>query len=452
MTYADKTVLVYCQPLFVSLAERLARDFGKVYLHVPFSGSFPTMNHGRVGEGLPGVELVDDIFGKHFDKVDLFVFPDLYNAPLQIHLETMGKRVWGARNAEELEIYRELCKEKMEEMGLPVQPWKIIKGVDKLREHLKAHKDQHVKIDRWRGVTETFFAPDYEAVEMKIDAIQNNIGAFKDTLEFIVEDNLPDRVEVGIDTICIDGQYPINTLFGIEAKDCGYIGQMVKWNEIPEPLRRWNEKFAPLFAQYGCRGSVSNEVRIGKDMDPYMVDATIRAPSPPSELWQELFTNLAEMMWEGADGVLVEPEPAGKWGVEVILKSHWAKDNWQPVLYPEEFANQIKLYNCVVIDGKRYVVPQNEDMEEIGAVVGWGETLEAAMEHCKKAGDSIKGYGIKFNMGGAESVNEQIEEMEKIGLKVFQKDEKPKAPKKDMELRSGKKIKVSPKKAKAKIK
>ena len=354
----DKTVLVVCSPLFVSLAERLARDFRKAYLFVPFAGAFPTMNSGRVGYGLPGVELVDGVFGPHFEQVDLFVFPDLYHAALQIHLEKLGKRVWGARNAEELEIQREICKEKMAELGLPVQPWQVLKGITALRAHLKATPNQHVKIDRWRGVTETFFSPNYAAVETKLDEIAHTLGGFKEMLNFIVEDDLPDRVEVGLDTYCIDGQYPSLTLFGIEVKDCAYVGQMVQWEDIPEPLRRWNEVFAPLFAQYGCRGSISNEIRIGSDHVPYMVDATIRAPCPPSELWQEMFTNLAEILWEGADGVLVEPIPAAKWGVEVILKSSWAEQNWQPVEYPKEFARQIKLFNSVMVDGRRYVVPQ----------------------------------------------------------------------------------------------
>ena len=213
----------------------------------------------------------------------------------------------------------------MKGMGLPVQPYVVVKGVDALRTHLKGHKDQHVKINRWRGVTESFFAPTHEIVEGKIDKLAADLGGFKDVLEFICEDDLPDCCEVGIDTYCIDGRYPDATLFGVEVKDCGYVGQMVKWGEIPEPLRRWNEAFAPLFAKYGMRGSVSNEVRIGEDLQPYMVDATIRAPCPPSELWQELFTNISEIIWEGADGNLVEPIPAAKWGVEVNIKSDWAK-------------------------------------------------------------------------------------------------------------------------------
>ena len=100
MSLTSKSVLVVCNPLFVSLAERLGRDFGHVYLHVPFSGSFPTMNAGRVGYGLDNVELVDEPFGPHIKKTDLVVVPDLYHSQLQIHLEEMGLPVWGCRNAE----------------------------------------------------------------------------------------------------------------------------------------------------------------------------------------------------------------------------------------------------------------------------------------------------------------------------------------------------------------
>ena len=425
MNLKSKTALVSTNALFCSLAERLGRDFKKVYLHVPRAGSFPQMSAGMLGYGLDNVEIVDGVFGPHFDEVDLFVFPDLGTAEIQIHLEKLGKRVWGPRNAEELEIYREVCKRKMEEFGLAVQPWTVVKGVAALEDHLRANKDQHVKIDRWRGVTETFFSPAFEIVEPKVQAIAATLGPFREELEFIVEDDLPDRVEVGLDTYCIDGVYPVNTLFGIECKDCGYIGQMVRWDDIPEPLRRWNEAFAPLFARYGCRASVSNEMRIGADKVPYMVDATIRAPSPPSELWQELFINISDIIWEGADGIVVEPKAAGRWGVEIILKSHWAENNVQLVDYPPGFASQIKLFNCVVVDGKRYVLPQNEEMVEIGAVVGWGDTLEAAMEHARKAGEAVRGYGIKFEMGPIEKVIESIAELEAIGMSPFVMEKEP---------------------------
>lgn len=425
--WSEATVLVVSNPLFVSLAERLARDFKRVLLYVPYAGSFPTMNAGRVGYGLPGVELVDAVFGEHFDDVGLFVFPDLGHGALQVQLESMGKRVWGARHGEELEIYREVCKRLMEEEGLPVQPWKIMKGMKALRAHLAKQKDQHVKINRWRGVTESFFSPSLEVVAPKLDEIAHNLGAFQEEMEFIVEDDLPDRVEAGLDCYCIDGQYPTQTLAGLEVKDLGYVGQMVEWKSIPEPLRRWNETMAPYFATYGYRGFLSNEIRIGEDKVPYMIDATCRAPCPPSELWQELYTNLAQILWEGAAGNLVDPVPAGNWGVEVILKSGWAEKNWQPVIYPQKYANQIKLFNSVMVDGVRYVVPQDEDMTEIGAVVGWGSTLEEAIEHAKEAGEAIQGYGIKFNMGPIDTANEQISQLQNLGVSPFEIDKPTKS-------------------------
>lgn len=416
---SDKTVLVVCAPIFASLAERLARDFGEVFLHIPSGGSFPSMNASMVGHGLPGVELVDDVFGPHFEAIDLFCFPDLGNAALQVQLEKMGKRVWGARYGEELELYREICKKEMTARGLPVQPWKICTGITKLRAHLKAHKDQHVKIDRFRGVTESFFSPRYELVESKLDGIAHELGAFKEMLEFIVEDDLPDRVEVGTDTFCIDGEWPKTTLVGIEAKDVGYVGQVRKWDDLPEPIRRWNDRMAPLFEKAGSRTFVSNEIRIGDDLEPFMIDATIRLPSPPGELIQELVKNLPEVLWSGADGKLVEPEMAGKWGVEVILKSAWAESNHLPVFVPDKFTRFLKLYNPVVVDGRRHVVTQDEEMNEIGAVVGFGDTLEAAIDMAREVGESVEGYGVRFSLGAVELVKQEIEKIEKIGVSPF---------------------------------
>ena len=417
---SQEVVCVVSSPLFCSLAERLGRAFKKCYLYVPVSGSFVTMNAGLVGTGMENVTKVDSVFGPHFKEITLWVFPDLGNAALQIYLEKLGKRVWGARNGEELEVYREVCKHQMEKLGLPVQPWLVITGIDNLRQHLKAHDNQHVKIDKWRGLTETFFSESYELVAPKLDDIAHLVGGFKDTVEFIVEDDLPDCVEVGLDCYVVDGQFPSKTLVGIEAKDCGYVAQFMDYASIPEPLRRWTDTMAPVLATYGSRGFLSNEVRIGEDKVPYMIDACMRAGSPPSELYQEFYTNLPEIIWEGAGGNLVDPEPAAKWGVQVVLKSSWAAGHWQPVSINPKWERNLKLFNCVVVNGQRFVVPLDEEMSEIGSVVGWGDTLEEAIAMVTAAGESVKGFGVKFSVGSMDDIQEQIAELERIGVSPFQ--------------------------------
>jgi len=418
--YSDKCVMVISHGLFAHVAERLTRDFGRVLLYIPWnSNSFPTSNVGELGYGVPGVERVDSIFGKHFEDVDLFVFADIYFSAEQVYLESIGKRVWGSRNGEELEIYRETCKEVMADLGLPLNPWKKVKGVKALREYLKANPCQYVKFDKWRGNFETFRSESYDLSEVKIDEIAHNMGAFQHVAEFICEDELPDCVEIGTDLFTIDGQLPSQTLLGIEVKDLGYVGEFKQWASIPEPVRRWNEAMSPIFAKYGYRGWLSNEIRITKDLEPYMIDATCRMPSPPGELCSEFYTNYADILWHGADGVLVDPEPAAKFGMEIIIKSDWAKENWQPVQYDEKFAKQIKLFNPMIIEGKRYVVPQDEDMAEIGAVVGFGDTLEAAQEHLMAAANSIEGFGIKVPKGTIDDAKEEMQKLADFGLPVF---------------------------------
>lgn len=426
--YSSKTAMVIAHPLFLELACRLARDFGKVYYWNPGAdATFPTAQQGMVGYGMEGVTVVDSWAGPHFDSVDLFVFPDLYQAALQIHLEGLGKRVWGARNGEELEIYRGTCKELMEKEDLPVQPWGVVKGIKALRNHLMEFPDQHVKIDRYRGNFETFFSPDYDLVATKLDEIAHNLGPLQEVIEFMVEDDLPDKVEAGLDTYCIDGDYPLKTLCGIEVKDLGYLGQFVSWDSIPEPLTRWTTAMAPYLRRYGYRGFLSNEIRIGKDHVPYMIDACMRAGSPPSELYQEFYTNFSEIIWEGADGFLVDPKPIAKFGLQVVMKSEWAQNNPQPVSIDPKVRQNVKLYNPIKVKDGFSVLPQDDNMAEVGSVIGWGETVEEALKMVDKVSEGVKGYGIKIPKGSAEDAIAEAEKLNEIGLKVFDLDSSPKA-------------------------
>ena len=419
MPYKDRTAMVIAHPLFIELAVRLARDFGRVlYWNPGADATFPMAQQGMVGTGMEGIEVVES-WAPHVGEVDLFVFPDLYQGALQVHLEGLGKRVWGARTGEDLEIYRGVCKKLMEQEGLPVQPWKTIHGMKALRSHLQATPDQHVKIDRYRGNFETFFSQDYALVLPKLDEIAHNLGPLQEIAEFLVEDDLPDRVEVGLDTFCIDGDYPAHTLTGIEVKDLGYVGQFLKWSDIPEPLTRFTTVMAKHFQKAGYRGFLSNEIRIGQDHDPYMIDLCARAGSPPNELYQEFYLNLSEIIWEGAGGVVVDPKPIAKFGVQVIGKSGWAEANPQPIEIDPKWRRNVKLYNPVCIDGNFCVLPQEDNMAECLSVVGWGDTIEAALKMVEDAGEGVRAYGLKIPMGSADEAVQQMQQMAEIGLPVF---------------------------------
>ena len=424
---SDVVCLVVDNGLFVELALKLSKTFKKVYYYVPWESAFAKMNLAYIGYGLEGLTVVDSIYGPHFDEVDLFCFPDIYMGWEQVHLEKMGKKVWGSRTGECLELNREGMKEILKATNMPVGKFTHVKGIANLRAFLKENENVYVKIDKYRGTFETFHSANYKEVEPKLDEVEFNLGAFKHVLEFTVEECLPDRVEVGTDCWAITDdegqcQYPENLISGIEIKDVGFASIFKKYKDLPEVVTRFNERMKPVFAAYNWRGFVSTEVRVGKDMKPYMIDLCARAPSPPNELYQEQYENLAECIWYGANGIVIEPEATATYGAEIMLHSSWADKGWQPISFPEEIRDMVKLRNAVKIDGVYYAVPQAVGLPECGAVIGLGETMKEALDNAVENAEQVTGYYMEAKMGAIDNIKEEINKLDKLGLNMFGKD------------------------------
>jgi hypothetical protein len=272
----------------------------------------------------------------------------------------------------------------------------------------------------WSGNSfETFFAPDYKFVEPKLDEVENSLGAFKHVAEFVVEDDLADKVEYGIDAYCIDGKFPKKLLSGLEIKDQGFVGVFKNYADLPEVFTRFDKVMAPLLKQYGYRGFYSTEVRVGKDMTPYMIDFCARAASPPNELYQVLYKNLAEIIWAGANGECIDPVPLGQYGAEALIHSSWADKGWQPLDIPADVKPYVKLRNATFINGKWYVIPQAVGLPEIGAVIGYGSSLKEAIAMVTKIADQIRGYYVEVKTDSFDKADEEIAMMDKLGLNVF---------------------------------
>ena len=421
MDLSKKQVLVVDNGLFPKMALRLARDFGKVYYYTPQGGQFPDINQCKLGEGLPDVERVDSIFFDGWEDVDLFVFCDVGFGFEQEHLVSLGKRVWGSRKGEDLELMRVQTKKLMKKLGLPVGPYKVLKGMEALREFIKETPGWFIKVDRYRGNFETFCAEDYDLVKAHLDEIQKSTGEWSTILPFVAESPLPDCVEVGTDGFVVDGQFPEKCLSGIEDKDCGYCGIFGNYVDLPEPITRFNTKMAETFKEYQYRGFFSTEVRIGEDHVPYMIDLTCRLPSPPSELYLEMYTNISEIIWEGADGKMVTPTSDFKFGCEIILKSQEAESCWQAVKFPPSSLKFLAFHNAVKINGLWQIPPQPVGVPEIGAAIGLGNTLDEAVEHAKEIADSVRAHGMTPASGTTDTLKKKIEELDKLGLNFYGK-------------------------------
>lgn len=414
----EKIALVYDNGLFIEIAKTLSKSFKKVYYYMPWKNSFPKSNQYIVGEGIEGVERIYN-FWDYKDKVDIFIFPDIYDGDLQLELQRQGKLVWGGRKGEDMELYRDRMKKYMKSIGLYVTPYTVIKGLDSLREYLKEHENVWVKQNITRGDFETFRSKNYQTIEPVLDELEHNLGRMKFVKDFIVEESLDDAVETGVDLYTVDGKYPTETLAGIEVKDLGYVGKIVSYDELSPKVTDFNDKIKPALEKFGYKGFMSTEIRVTKDKPPYMVDFCARAGSPPNELYQLMYKNLAEIIWYGASGFLIDPITTKKYGVEALIHSSWADRNWQAITFPEEYRNNIKLRNACKINDYYYAVPQSVGLPEIGAVVTEGNTIEEAVEQAKKIAESIEGHYIDIKIDSIDTALEQFEKLEEFGVKIL---------------------------------
>jgi hypothetical protein len=257
---------------------------------------------------------------------------------------------------------------------------------------------------------ETFHAKNFAQVEQQLDELEHNLGAKKKVMEFIVEQGINPAIEIGYDGYCIDGKFPMGALVGVEVKDKAYVCRTMRYRELPKQVRGVNDKLAPTLKKLGYRGFISTEIRCSEDGKAYLIDPCARCGSPPSELYQMMITNLADIIWEGAEGIIVEPEYAAKYGAQVMLLSDWADSNWQQVDFPESIREHVKLRNMTKIEGQYYVIPQWTGMPEIGAVVAMGDTQDEAISECKRIAEMVEGHSIEKPLDALEQARDDLNE------------------------------------------
>lgn len=406
-----RTALCIDHGLFQGLAHCLAQEgYEKVLYFRPWTGSFPTANDYFIGTGYEDIERIHS-YDQYFDDKDVtWIFPDLYSAELQEWLRAQGRQVWGAGHGEEIELDRADAKELLKEVGLPVKPWAVLMGMKELRAHLQKKENEgvFVKISRVRGLCESFESPNYELVLPKLDAIQAELGMRSEVQEFVVEQPVPDAVEVGYDGWTIDGKWPAQCLVGVEKKDQCYFGRVKDYAMIDKNVRVVNDKLAPTMKQYGYRGFFSSEIRVGKDGKPYLIDCTCRHASPAGESILECVDNIAEVIEGGSKGEMVTPKMRGKFVAQTLLTSDFSEDHWLPLEIPKEVRPHVYLYHSLMVGDQEGIVPTGCDMNQIGSVVAVGSTPEQAIKQCRELADQVKGYKVTHSSDALEEAAKDL--------------------------------------------
>jgi hypothetical protein len=423
MNFKDKTVLVAGKGIFLHVPVKLARAGCKVFYWLQGEMSDPKSPRAKIGTGFEGIERIKCPW-PYKDEVDLWVFPDVYNAGIVESLRKEGRLVFGAGAAEELELDRVLLKDTLKDVGLPVGPYKIIEGVDRLRDYLSKRTDLHIKLSYYRGDFETFHHEDIALTNYWLDDLAQRLGLNKDEIEFIVESPIESDVEIGFDGFCVDGKFPEYSGMGYERKNEWYIGKIAR--EVSPLLIEVNDKMSSIMEDYGYRGAYTNELMITKDGTPYYTDATCRMGIPPSEGQMIAYTDesYAQALFDIAAGEMPALEVDSEDGedeiyfFEILLYSPYALKKQLPVKFPPSIEPFVCLRNAAKIKDGFHVCIPNPEAEgfSIGAVAGKGATPEAAYAQARDNAAKIQTLELQYSENAEEKMKKTIEAGEEVGI------------------------------------
>lgn len=409
------TALVHDYGTFAFLANDLGRSFKKIYYTTPHEREFQSLAHCCIGDGLEGCERLDD-WMEEIPNIDLHIFPDIAMVGAQKYLRSIGKSVWGSFDATGLEMSRTEFLKFVKDAGLPVAPSKTVIGVTALAEELKKSKQPlWIKINRFRDDCETWKHYSWPHSERDIEDLSVVFGALKEEVIFVVQEEIPSEIEIGFDGLSVDGWYPAETYMGPELKNVLYLGAKTKYGKLPDALKRINEAIRPYLKKIGYRNFLATEVRVAKDGTPYFIDPTFRMPGQTGEHMGETCSNLAEVIWAGANGEHVEPKLTSPFVAQATMTFTGDSNHWRSLEIPDKVSRWTKLYHyCQKEDGVAIFPPR--DCDELGVIIGTGTTINLAIKNLKKNFEAYDGQPVSIKAEGFASLLADIQKSEAKGV------------------------------------
>jgi len=419
----DVTACVVDRGTFFPVADRLAREMKKVYYCAPNGEGFETVAKDSLGHGYPGVEAIRSYWAIK-KEIDLFVFPDCRDWDLQLELESQGFPVWGSKRGEDLETLRGLWSDVAAQVGLLMPHTEVLAGLEAARNYLWDHREEkkYVKISRYRGDMETWCASSWLFTRTKLDALAHKWGGLQNSLTFYIQDELDTDIEGGTDTYFV-GAFPDEVIIGYEKKNLGYLGAVMRQENMPPEIWKPCEVLAPVLASFNYCNFFSTEVRV-VDGESYLLDPCCRCPSPAGEQQLEMYENFPDIVWHGANGRLLQPNWAADYCGEIVIQWTGEKDGPKVLHVPEDLRQWVKLQGCAYVDGAFHFPPAH-DPEALGCVVGIGDTPEEVLDHMKDVAAGLSGQSVDLRMEPIADLILQINEAKGMGMEFGQGDQLP---------------------------
>ena len=407
-----KSVLVLGTGLEVEHALRLSSAYN-VYYWTHFMTAFPEFNDFSYGLGFEGIKKIMFPFYR-INDVDLIATFDIGYGDIIDYFRKQGKICFGAGRGEKLELDRWYLKNLLKHAGLPVMKTWRVKGIDRLRDILKNNNNVIVKISVFRGDCETFYSPSYDEVEPLLDILQVKWGKFAEGYEFIVEQEIKDAVEAGIDGIFSPANgfcFPL--MWGIE-NHSAYIG--VWGYRIPEWFVRTEPHLKNILTTMDYRGFISTEQRIVNKNKDYLIDITARIPHPLGHIFTTAIRNYPEVIFRIANNQKVTLDVKEKfWGC-LPVRSDELNNVSLEVRFPDKYRPYIKFSTAYKKDGKYYA---SKGGTIVCSIVYGADTIDKVIEGIKKIGDEIKVVRAEKEYHLLDEIKEEIDKLKSMGIEFI---------------------------------
>lgn len=402
--------------IFPALALRLANELGDEigYYSPPFS-AFPNPHDTLIGAGLEdyGVKRVDFLWEQiQQDTPETFVFPDLFFSDLQEYLRNESYAVWGSGWGELLELDRWKLYQVLKDAGEPIPELITASGIDDLAFKLRDDK-RFIKIAQYyRGLRETYEWRGHKASGSWLAGLRKDVMPAE--LRYMIQPPIEgEAVEPGIDMILVHGQPLSPMLLGYEHKDQAILSAVI--NEIPD----WATPIYPVLEAldgYNCTNFASAEIRRTKD-ESFLMDWTARLPRPGDGGHMKMWTNLGEIIINGAHEKTSAPIPIAKYVGQLILNSQHLADNPLHIEIPPEFEDNVILWRFTRDkDGDWWVLPNILHDTQVGSVVVIGDNIDQIKEECLEIAGAIKADQLTFQRDAFDQIEQEIEKGERNGV------------------------------------
>lgn len=303
-----------------------------------------------------------------------------------------------------------MLKEFVKSWGLPMQPYKKITGMTALREYLKANPKKYVKLNIFREDMESFYAPDYDTVELKLDEISGNLGAHKETYDFVLEDPIETDVEIGFDGFFNGVDYSRPFLYGYELHKNLYIGKVS--SVMPAPLEETMQAFKPLLQKLDYRGAISTEEKIVSMEKHYLLDFCARLASPFTAGYTEWIRNWPMFVYGVGLKQNVAPDFGTKYVGAFALKSSEALDMGVKINIKDP--KKVKMIMPYGNKKGNYAI-SGED--HVAVVIASGDSVQEVLEQIHENAELVDGHGLdKDPLKGIDEIEGVIEEGEEAGI------------------------------------